>query len=77
MTVVRMDLTDDERYAAVFALVAEVQSIGENVEKAAMDFMNAQVGEWQFSAAEVASNGRLLAQVIPALRSLVEVAEDA
>lgn len=71
-TPVTFDLSDDERYAAVFAIVSDAKSLATSIVETAGKFLNAPRDRSDFFAHDIVSEGRSLANLLPALAALID-----
>jgi hypothetical protein len=67
---ITVELTEAERYAAVFALLREVDSLAESIRAEYDTFTNAPAERWELPACDVADLARSMSRVLPALDAL-------
>jgi hypothetical protein len=75
MTDVTMRLTEDQHYAAVYAVVDDMKSMADTVHEQVTDFVNTFTADGYepsiVAASDVAGTVRMMANLLPALDALV------
>lgn len=68
-------LSTDERYAAAFAIVEDLEGLGESLIDMCHEFTNAPIAELELRAGDVVGQVRMISQLMRPLERLADAGE--